>query len=775
MRLFILFIPLVLIFPSGAYSQNAKQLNDLPKEEKRIIKKKLKAMSAEDKALAFVLLKEIYFGDYKERVAGILTPGNNISKLDKPFASSEIVRIVNLVQVRYFNDVPFPIKATRENAGNKLPGWLPNILDAGYLADIDTFLSEALYYGMDSTGNYMSNTPYNSWDSLTSALTKHDLIYTPGNPEQLLSILGNLKFKSPQRKLLDDKLKAKLIHELEKKPRSTAIPSNKEMLKWIWQTYGLAINIKGAGSVLPIINLESINICTFSFYGSRYDNFSERLNRYTPTPSYNPTKSNDKDLARLAAYDLVIIPVAKPSVKENEFMQKLATKTSVLLVAFGDEPIYFDSAVNINFILVPEDNRLTQSLAAQIIFGADISEGSAKILKYGDAELVGLNPHILKLIDNVVKEAIRAQAIPGCQILVARDGMVVFDKAYGYQTYDSVYQVDNNTKYDLASITKVLSTTQGIMYLLEHDSIKLDEPLSNHLEYLVATNKKDISIREIMAHQAGLYPYYPFWKKAKSEIILAEGGSDLQVQVGKSLWVSSSVEDSILSWAASSDLLVDRIDTITHEQYIYSDIGFYLLKDLIERKTEQPLNEFLREQLYKPLGTSLVFNPLCFYPVTDLAPTEKDDLLRTEIVQGFVHDRNAALMGGVAGQAGLFGNANDVAIMLQLQLNGGYYGHRRYYKAATLEQFLSRHFDNNRRGLGWDMPGTEPDGPVSVLASDNTFGHTGFTGGSIWADPKENLIFVFLSNRVYPSVENSKLIDMNIRTRIQDIVYRAIE
>ena len=170
----------------------------------------------------------------------------------------------------------------------------------------------------------------------------------------------------------------------------------------------------------------------------------------------------------------------------------------------------------------------------------------------------------------------------------------------------------------------------------------------------------------------------------------------------------------------------------------------------------------------------MVFNPTCYFQTNNIAPTEADRKLRNEQVQGFVHDRNAALLGGVAGQAGLFGNANDVAKILQLQLNGGCYNGQRYLKSSTLEQFLSRQYDNNRRALGWDRPGPEPDGPVSVLASDETFGHTGFTGGSIWADPKENLIFVFLSNRVYPSAENTKLIDLNIRTRIQDLVYRSI-
>jgi beta-N-acetylhexosaminidase len=277
-----------------------------------------------------------------------------------------------------------------------------------------------------------------------------------------------------------------------------------------------------------------------------------------------------------------------------------------------------------------------------------------------------------------------------------------------------------------------------------------------------------------MAHQAGLYPYYSFWKKAKKDLLTEELSDHNTVQVGKNLFVNNAVADSILMWAAKSDMLAERIDTVTMEQYLYSDIGFYLLKDLIEQQTEQELDTFLAWNLYNSLGAKLVFNPTCYFQTTDIAPTESDQKLRMEQLQGFVHDRNAALMGGVAGQAGLFGNANDVAKILQLQLNGGCYGGERYFKSSTVEQFLSRQYDNNRRALGWDRPGPEPDGPVSELASEETFGHTGFTGASIWADPKENLIFVFLSNRVYPSAENTKLIDLNIRTRIQDLVYRSI-
>jgi CubicO group peptidase (beta-lactamase class C family) len=773
MRLFILFIPILLFFSSASFSQSNNQYKDLPSEYKKVIRNKLKAMSAEDKILSFVLLNEQYVNGIDYGIGGILLKSTEPTQTFTATASSEMLRIVNLTKVKNYDKLPFPAKKTRIKARTPLPTWLPGIFDANYLVDLDTLNQHILFYGLDSTGNYFNNKPYQSWDSLFSATIHHDLIYTPLAPELLLSQISGLKIKSPQRKSLADKLTQKLIEELHKHDKPIKSPAKIEVLQWVWQTYTSATSLISASELLPITSLDSINLCSFSFNNEQFKDFSEGLNRYAAVPNYKPNTSSSKDLRRLAAYDLVIIPASSLSDHEIEFVQALATKTVVLIMAFAYDTNIFTGDERIKFVSIPEDNWLSQSITAQSMFGANQDVGCSNRLQYGIPDLVGMNPRILMLIDNVVDEALTAQAIPGCQILVAKDGVVVFDKAYGYQTYDSTNKISKNTMYDLASITKVLATTQGIMHLVEHDTITLDAPLGNYLEYLDNTNKKDITIRQIMAHQAGLYPYYPFWKRARKVLDL-DNHTYKEVQVGRSIWVNSAVEDSVLYWAATSDLLAERIDTITHEQYMYSDIGFYLLKDLIEQQTSMSLDKFLSKQLYQPLGTSLVFNPTCYFPVAELAPTEIDNLLRNELVQGFVHDRNAALMGGVAGQAGLFGNANDVAVMLQLQLNGGCYGGRRYFESATIKQFLSRQYDNNRRGLGWDMPGTEPDGPVSELASNETFGHTGFTGGSIWADPKESLIFVFLSNRVYPSVENTKLIDMNIRTRIQDIVYRAI-
>ena len=417
-------------------------------------------------------------------------------------------------------------------------------------------------------------------------------------------------------------------------------------------------------------------------------------------------------------------------------------------------------------------NWLAQLIAEESNVDAFNSEGVRIRLVGGADRIIKLNKTKLNSIDSLITLAINERAIPGCQLLVAKDGYIILDKSYGFLTYDSLNPVHSNTLYDLASLTKPLATTQALMFLVEEQAVNLDHKVSSYLPYLNNTNKEGITVKEILAHQADLYPYYPFWKRAQEELALDKMAGPLQI--GSELWVEGFVADSILSWAANSDLLSERIDTITHEQYMYSDLGFYFLFDLIERISGEAMDSYLHRNLFRKIDTGLLFNPLANYPKESIAPTEYDKLLRNELIQGFVHDRNAALFGGVAGQAGLFGSAVDVAKLMQLHLDNGVYGGEKIYDPETIAKFRTRPFEGNRRGLGWDMPGNEPDGPVSSQASTQTFGHTGFTGAMVWADPKENLIFVFLSNRVFPTAENEKLIEMNIRTKIQELIYRAL-
>ena len=380
-------------------------------------------------------------------------------------------------------------------------------------------------------------------------------------------------------------------------------------------------------------------------------------------------------------------------------------------------------------------------------------------------------------IDEIVGEAIAAHAFPGCQILIAHEGSVIFNKNYGHYTYDSLLPVQDHTLYDLASLTKVLATTQAIMFLEERGLVDLNMPISHYLPELRGSNKEFMLIREIMTHQAGLFPYLPFWVQTlpgkKIGNALINQPTENYFQVSRGLFMNESMSDSIMSWSINSELIEKEDEDLPYE-YKYSDIGFYLMKSLVERIINQPIDEFLDQNLYSPMGMGTSFSPLCRYPEDNLVPTEVDMVFRKELVKGFVHDQNAVLFGGVSGHAGLFGNANDIAKLLQMHLQKGVYGGRQYFFPETIEQFTGKQYVRNRRGLGWDKPGPEPDGPVSQIASPDTFGHTGFTGTAIWADPEENLIFIFLSNRVYPSSDNLKLVELNIRTRIQDLAYGAI-
>jgi CubicO group peptidase (beta-lactamase class C family) len=777
MRLFILFIPLLLFSSLTGFSQRITQFKDMGSAQKKLIKKQLKSRSPEEKILSFIILKEQHAEGFGPRIGGIISNSDEFTQATVAPDPFELLSIANLSEVNFYDDLHFPAKITRDKSGEPLPEWLPGIFGTNYVTDLSIKGTPSLFYGLDTTSIYIKTTAYVSWDDLLPAIIDHDLVYTTMAAEALLDEVNRIILTKQQVEALNEKSKVALVRAFTAKVATARPFTKQDILQWIWHIYRKSIDDDLARGILPLQYTDGLNICSFSFDTRGFDSFTKTLNRHANIPVYTPGSSYQKDLKRLSAYDMVILPISTINEQKTAFIAELAQNTTVLVAFLGEITTELQETLktlNVSIVSISENHPFSQRILAETIFGAGSKNSPIEMLTVGVPELVGVTTDSLAEIDNLVATAIQQKAIPGCQILVAKDGVIIMDKAYGYQTYDSILPVTTNTLYDLASITKVLATTQGIMYLLERDSISLDTPLSNYLSYLKGTNKENISIRQIMAHQAGLYPYFPFWKK-----VLDEMGSSLDppepvVQVGRNLWTNPAVSDSLLHWAAISDLLVERVDTITHEQYMYSDIGFYLLKDLIEQKTNQPFDKFLSEYLYQPLGTSLVFKPTCYFPDEDMAPTENDCWLRHELVQGFVHDRNAALMGGVAGQAGLFGNANDVATMLQLQLNGGHYGGRNYFKSATTEQFITRQYDNNRRGLGWDMPGTEPDGPVSELASDQTFGHTGFTGASIWADPKESLIFVFLSNRIYPSVENTKLIEMNIRTRIQDIVYEAI-
>jgi CubicO group peptidase (beta-lactamase class C family) len=392
-------------------------------------------------------------------------------------------------------------------------------------------------------------------------------------------------------------------------------------------------------------------------------------------------------------------------------------------------------------------------------------------------EEVGIDHAPLSLIDSMVMEGIRNKALPGCQVLVAQHGKVLYNKSFGTFTYDSAStKVENYHLYDLASLTKILATTLAIMKLYDDKAIGLNDKLGLYLPFLRGTAKEKITIKEVLLHQAGFPAFIPFYKKTMQNGVLdttwysSIKTSRNTLQLADQLWIDKRYEQEIFNIIATADMK-------TSGEYVYSDLGFILLRKLVENVSNMPFENFMNEHFYEPLAISnLYFNPIAKgVPISKIAPTELDTVYRKQLVQGFVHDPAAAMMGGISGHAGLFGNANSVAILMQMLLNQGTYGNVRVLKSSTVQLFTNKQNKKSRRGLGFDKPETIPlrPSPTGAFCSPQTFGHTGFTGTCTWADPKTEIIYVFLSNRVYPFPENNKLAQSNLRTRIQDLIYEV--
>lgn len=359
----------------------------------------------------------------------------------------------------------------------------------------------------------------------------------------------------------------------------------------------------------------------------------------------------------------------------------------------------------------------------------------------------------LPSIDSIARDGIEKGAYPGCQVLAMQNGRLLYRKAFGHLTYDSnAAPVTMNTMYDIASVTKMVSTTLAVMKLVETGKVKLNDPLSRYLPYLKHTDKEKITILQALSHMGRLKAFDTYWKKAQT---------------------ADDPLASVIEQVTATPLLPKT-------EYVYSDLGFILLGQLVQQVSGQRLDIFVHRHFYAPMElTHTFYNPTEHGVDTNLiAPTERDDHYRHRLVRGVVHDENAYAMGGVSGHAGLFSTADDLAKILQMLLNGGTYKGKRYLKKETIEMFNQRHFamQGCRRGLGFDKPLMHSTGGSCCdEASQNSYGHTGFTGTMVWADPDCGLIYVFLSNRVYPNATPNKLAQMNIRTQIQSELYKSLK
>lgn len=563
--------------------------------------------------------------------------------------------------------------------------------------------------------------------------------------------------------------------------------------------------VKDELQVLPIQQLENQSFASLSIGFGKNNDFTKYLDKYSAFTHYQLQIAEDttnliKNLQQKDIVIAVIYPYA--SGIENLYvtlLSKLSERTKVIIVEFVP-PAKINLLHHLPVIIEAyTDQEHLQKYIPQLIFGAtkatatlpisvndSIKEGqgiqtaSLGRLGYATPEAVGINSMMLERINAIAREAIDKKAAPGCQIVVARRGKIVYEKSAGWQTYDNKIPIDDQTIYDLASVTKVAATLQTTMFLYEKGLLDIYKKASYYLPELLTSNKKDIIIKDILTHQAGLTPFVPFWiQTVKDSDFLPqyysrEKSELYPLQVAPNLYGIKSLRDSLWNWSIKSKLR--EKPPRTPYTFVYSDVGLYILFHLNEKLLNQPQDEFVQQNLYEPLGaTTMGYLPLERFSANRIVPTEIDTLFRKSLLLGTAHDEGAAMLGGVAGHAGLFSNALDLTKLGQMLLQNGYYGGQQYFKPQTVQYFATKQFETSRRGLGWDKPvQSEWNSPTSMLASPMTFGHTGFTGTCIWIDPEFELVYVFLSNRVYPKRSNNKLSTLNIRSRIQDTIYQSI-
>jgi CubicO group peptidase (beta-lactamase class C family) len=557
-------------------------------------------------------------------------------------------------------------------------------------------------------------------------------------------------------------------------------------------------------SLLPIHSLESKRIAFITHSdNASSDIFYTYLTKYADVVKITLSKKAGEENAAkdLSSFNIIIAAVFPqdsldqllPSLKNlsvnhdvivcdfgHASFVKYAGDFSAYVTAYASDTDLLRSVPQVIFGGLGAKGMLPWSVSDQLKEGSGVERPSLRRLTYSIPEDAGMDSRRLEKIERIAIEAIQTGATPGCHVLVARDGKVVYEKSFGYLTYDKKIPVTDKTLYDLASVTKVTATLQAVMFMYEKGLIDINKKASYYLPELKKSNKKDFTLKDILTHQAGLWPFLPFWAQTMKEstylpeFYSREKNDQFPFAVADHLYASVGIRDSLWNWIVKAKVR-DKPDR-TPFDYRYSDMGFYILQHLSEKLLNQPIDDFLDQNLYGPLGSYTTgYLPLQRFMFDRIAPTEHDKLFRRSLLIGNVHDQGAAMLGGVAGHAGLFSNANDLAKLCQMLLQEGYYGGNQFYKPQTVRLFTQRTFDNSRRGLGWDKPTPgEWGGPTSLYASPRTFGHTGFTGTCIWVDPEFNLVYIFLSNRVHPDMTNNKLINANIRSRIQDVIYESI-
>jgi len=583
-------------------------------------------------------------------------------------------------------------------------------------------------------------------------------------------------------------------------------PSSNDALQY--QLYENAITvIKNKNNILPIKSLDNNKIAYVKLGDDNNSKFVSTLKKYAEITEVSSDNIDSLNV-QLSNYNTVIVGFHKSDKawKKQDFtdtellwLQEIAKKNNVILDVFT-KPYSLLPIVNfdeIESVVVSYQNcDISQEVSAELLFGAIEAKGKLPVsignnfsvneglstkklnrLGFSTPENVGMNSQILSKIDALANKAIDNKMTPGLQILVAKKGKVIYQKAFGYHTYENKVKVQNTDIYDIASLTKIISTLPNVMQFYDHNLVNLDTKLGAMLPIFKNSDKAAIPFKNLLSHYAGFQAWIPFYKATLDSMKIplvkyySKTSNELfSKKVADSLFLRNDYHDTIMKMIVDSKLSLKK-------EYKYSDFTFIILKEYLEKITGKKLDELSSSNFYNSLGMNYtMYNPLNKFDKSQIPPTEIDTYFRHQLIQGYVHDMAAAMEGGVGGHAGIFSNSMDVAKMMQLYLQKGNYGDLSYFSSKTFDDFNTCHFCNegNRRGLGFDKPQISGAGPTCGCVPMISFGHTGFTGTIAWADPENEIIYVFLSNRTFPEGIVNKLSKENIREDIQKVIYEAI-
>lgn len=704
---------------------------------------------------------------------------------------------------------------------NDLPSTLSNKIVTDYLKDTLGFRGLIVTDGLDMKG--VTKNFEIGEVALKALVAGNDILLIPDDvPTSIKNIVNAVKKGDISNDRIDHSCKKILKYKyltgaIDKTPISTENlleDLNQDIYKSTSQllTEASITVLKNKDSILPLKDKYKGKRAMLVIGTENFQEVEDEVINYGDIDifhiEHDVKKRTRRNMAEtLAKYDVVIVAVLNTNISASrsfgitesdiDMVSRLSEKTKVILDIFASpySLIFFDLNKIDALIMSYHENHNAQRSSVKLImegarlFGKlPVNAGGYEIgsgLKFGSQELYDVDPQQmgvdiqkLKNVDSIALASIELGATPGCQIIAVKDGAVFYNKSFGYHTYDKLRKVRWNDVYDIASLTKILATTPALMKLVEEGKIDLDAQLSDYLLMLKGTDKEELEFKEVLAHQSGLQNWIPFyistlndgeWNDSIYSNVISE---EYPTRIAQNMYVRKDY-DKVLFDSIIQSPFQDK-------SYHYSGLGFYLFKKMVEDITNQSFDDFLYHEFYTPLGLKyLRFNPRKYFNLINIIPTENDTVFRKQLLIGDVHDQGAALLGGVSGNAGLFGNTYNVAVFMQMLLNGGSYGDVKLLQKEVIDVFTEAHFaaDSNRRGLGFDKPLLVYEDHMTNCkdASPGSFGHSGFTGTYAWADPENGLVYVFLSNRVHPDMNNTKLMKWDVRTNIHQLFYESIK